>query len=208
MAVFHVSTNTPTKAEILATWIPNTPWGRSRGGETEIIGSFHLDDPAGEVGIETHLVKVGDFLLQVPLTYRGSPLVGVEPIATMEHSVLGTRWVYDGVEDDCFVMVLCGLALTGHGESLGWAHHEGRWFVAPTTIKLSHLGPRTMEPVAVDGLRLESDDGHGLTFRRGRLSLTFHRELRSALEDESGLVADWPSNPAPVLLASARLAPR
>jgi hypothetical protein len=208
LALFHVSTNTPSKAEILATWIPTMPWGSSIRGEPEIIGSFHLDDPVGEVGLETHLVRTSDALLQVPLTYRSSPLAGVEPIAQMEHSVLGTRWVYDGIDDDCFLMVLCGLTLTGQGESLGWAHHEGRWFVAPTTIKLCHLGPRTTEPVAVDGLRLESDDGSSVTFGRGRLSLTLYRELRPALEGDSGLAADWPSNSAPVLLASAHLQPR
>jgi hypothetical protein len=30
----------------------------------------------------------------------------------MEHSVLGTRWAYDGIDDDCFLMVLCGLTAT------------------------------------------------------------------------------------------------
>lgn len=208
MAVYHLSTNTPSKADILATWVPSTPWGRPHGAELAIVGSFHLDDPGGEVGIETHIIRAGDALLQVPLTYRGSPLPDAEPIAQMEHSVLGTRFVYDGINDDCFVMVMCGLTLTGQGESLGWARHEGRWFIAPTTIKLSHLGPRTTEPVAVDGLRLEVDDGDTVFFRRGRLSFMIHREIRAALDDDAGLTADWPSNSAPVLLASARLDPR
>jgi hypothetical protein len=203
MAVFHLATNTPTKAEILTGWIPTQAWGHGVDEEAGIVGSFHLDDPDGEVGIETHLVSVGEVLLQVPLTYRGSPLDDVEPIATMEHSALGTRWVYDAVRDDRFVMVLCGMALAGQGESLGWAHHEGRWYVAPTTIKLSHRGPRVTDPVAVDGLRLESEDLDHLTYRRGKLSLTFHRRLRPAVDGEVGLTAAWDTGPGPVLLATA-----
>lgn len=208
MAVFHLATNTPTKLEILTGWIPTTPWGKAHAGEPEIVGSFHLDDPGGDVGIETHLIAIGEVLLQVPLTYRGSPLVDVEPIATMEHSVLGKRWVYDAINDDRFAMVLCGIALTGQGESLGWAHHEGRWFVVPTAIKLSHRGARSIDAVAVDGLRLESDDGNCVVFRRGRLSMTFHRVLRPVLEDEAGLAAEWDPGSAPVLLASALRQPR
>jgi hypothetical protein len=40
----------------------------------------------------------------VPLTYRGAPLAGAEEslVGTMEHSVLGTRWVYDGPGDPVY----------------------------------------------------------------------------------------------------------
>jgi hypothetical protein len=207
MAIFHLATNTPTKAEILTRWIPTQTWGQGLSGDVDIIGSFHMDDPDGEVGIETHLVSVGDTLLQVPLTYRGAPLGDIEPIAMMEHSVLGTRWVYDAVRDDCFIMVLCGVALTGQGESLGWAHHDGRWYVAPTAIKLSHIGPRTVDPVAINGLRLETEDVNHLTYCRGTLTLRFHRRLYPVDDDAVGLAADWDTHPGRVLLATAQTRP-
>jgi hypothetical protein len=66
------------------------------------------------VGVEVFLVRRGERVLHLPLTYRGEPLTGTdaELIGTMEHSVLGTRWVYDGREDPvaigCFERALRG----------------------------------------------------------------------------------------------------
>ncbi len=61
------------------------------------------------MGVETLLVRVGEGpVLQVPLTYRGAPLPGGESalVGTMEHSVLGPRWVYDGTGDPVYVATL------------------------------------------------------------------------------------------------------
>ena len=101
MAVLHHATITPTKAELIAGWMPFRPWGPPSADPISIVGSFRFDDPEGRVGLETHLVTAGDALFQVPLTYRDGPLAGAEDalIATTEHSVLGTRWVYDGLGD-------------------------------------------------------------------------------------------------------------
>ena len=94
MAIFHVATSTPTKAELISSWIPTKPWGPAADATIEVTGSFRFDDPEGRVGLETHLVRAGDTLLQVPLTYRDAPLDAVDGafIGEMEHSVLGTRW--------------------------------------------------------------------------------------------------------------------
>ncbi len=207
VAIFHLATVTPTKDEILSAWVPTQPWAPGADGGLRVIGAFRFDDPEGEVGIETHVVMAGDTLLQVPLTYRDAPLDDVEPITTTEHSVLGTRWVYDGVEDERYVMVLAGVALTGQGEALGWALHEGRWYVAPTAITLGHRGTRAVEPAAVDGLRLHADHGSHVTFRRGRLEVTLHRHLHPATAAAMGLTATWDALPQPVLLASATRVP-
>jgi hypothetical protein len=53
------------------------------------------------VGIEALLVTRGGPVCQVVLTYRAAPLDYVEAqlITTMEHSVLGKRWIYDGQGD-------------------------------------------------------------------------------------------------------------
>src|SRR4051812_25081742 len=103
MAIFHRATLTPTKEALLAEWTPTQPWGPSPTDAFEVIGSFRFDDPEGHVGIETHLVSAGG-LLQVPLTYRDEPLAGAEGalITEMDHSVLGRRWVYDGLRDPTF----------------------------------------------------------------------------------------------------------
>ena len=65
------------------------------------VGSYRFDDPVGEVGIEALLVSRGGPVRQVVLTYRAAPLDSAEGhlITTMEHSVLGKRWVYDGQGD-------------------------------------------------------------------------------------------------------------
>lgn len=101
MALFHRATITPTKAELIAEWAPTRPWGPSAADPIEVIGSYRFDDPDGRVGMETHLVAAGGALLQIPLTYRDEPLDGAEDalITEMQHSVLGTRWIYDGLHD-------------------------------------------------------------------------------------------------------------
>ena len=83
------------------------------------LWSWRLDDPAGQVGIETLLVvdEGGDVpvVYQVPLTYRGAPLEDAQNalVGTMQHSVLGRRWVYDGPQDPVYAAQLLELVL-GH----------------------------------------------------------------------------------------------
>ena len=103
MAVIHRAEIRPTKLELLGEWLPKLPWYPGEPGAAPAsVGAYRFDDPRGEVGIETLLVRtVGGQVAQVPLTYRGAPLPGGEPslVGTMEHSVLGRRWVYDGCGD-------------------------------------------------------------------------------------------------------------
>ena len=102
MALLHRATIRPTKAELLADWVPTQPWGEPEIG---LVGAYRFDDPQGEVGIETHVLSTPDgHLLHVPLTYRGAPLDGAEQflICTMEHSVLGQRWIYDATGDPVY----------------------------------------------------------------------------------------------------------
>ncbi|WP_426592551.1 CG0192-related protein [Cellulomonas sp. McL0617] len=109
MALIHRATIRPTKAELLDEWVPTQPWGEPG---LEIVGAFRFDDPDGEVGIETHVVvTAGGHLLQIPLTYRGAPLVGADPflVCTMEHSVLGRRWIYDATGDPVYAQVLASV---------------------------------------------------------------------------------------------------
>ena len=108
MAIFHRATVTPTKAELIAEWAPTQTWGPSPADPIDVIGSYRFDDPDGRVGMETHLVAGGGKLMQIPLTYRDAPLEGAEDalITEMQHSVLGPRWVYDGLRDARLVVML------------------------------------------------------------------------------------------------------
>ncbi|MGW7311896.1 maltokinase N-terminal cap-like domain-containing protein [Streptomyces sp. NPDC054854] len=117
MAVIHHTTLTPTKVELLAAWLPSRPWYRGTTAAPELAkaGGFRLDDPEGEVGIEFLVVTDGSGggapAYLTPLTYRGAPLDGAEAalLGTMEHGVLGKRWVYDGAHDPALVGQLLAL---------------------------------------------------------------------------------------------------
>lgn len=68
------------------------------------------------LGLEALLVQSGGGpVLHVPLTYRGMPLAGAEEflVGAAEHSVLGTRWVYDGCGDPVWATALAATVLTG-----------------------------------------------------------------------------------------------
>lgn len=120
MAILHHATLVPSKLELLEAWLPAQPWfpGTDAAG-LERVAAFRFDDPAGEVGIETLLVRTPDGpLLQVPLTYRGAPLddAAAYLVGTMEHSALGPRWVYDAVGDPVYVAEVTRVIREADGE--------------------------------------------------------------------------------------------
>ncbi|MFE5081668.1 maltokinase N-terminal cap-like domain-containing protein [Streptomyces mirabilis] len=123
MAVIYKTTMTPTKLELLATWLPRQPWYIGTASEPHLTkaGGFRLDDPQGEVGIEFMVVTDNSGerprSYHVPLSYRGAPLDGADRalIGTSEHGVLGRRWVYDGTHDPVLVAQLLDL-LQGRAE--------------------------------------------------------------------------------------------
>ena len=120
MAEVHSgATLTPTKLELLPEWMARQRWYAAKGRVPRLrkLWSWRLDDPAGRVGIETLLVVdesgPSPVVYQVPLTYRGAPLEGGQEalVGTMEHSVLGPRWVYDGPRDPVYAAQLLELLL-------------------------------------------------------------------------------------------------
>jgi hypothetical protein len=104
MALLYVATLVPTKVELLRAWLPTRSWAGPDGSGAEPVGAYRFDDPAGQVGIETHLLRAGERTLQVPLTYRNEPLDGADEwfVGRVAHSVLGERWVYDGCGDPVY----------------------------------------------------------------------------------------------------------
>jgi hypothetical protein len=202
MARFHLATIAPTKAELIAEWAPSQAWGPRREVPIEVIGSYRFDDPDARVGMETHLVMSGDTLLQIPLTYRDEPLEDADDafIVEMQHSVLGTRWVYDGLRDPRFVVMLAGVAMTGQGEALGMAVYDGRWYIAPSNVRI-HGGGWTQERVPVDRFDIDHDDEHGTVLRNDRFELTVFRRPVAGPRPAIGLTATWDGQPNAVVLA-------
>ncbi|MBQ0895809.1 hypothetical protein KBX37_22380 [Micromonospora sp. U56] len=129
MALLHRATLRPTKLELLTEWLPGRSWYDGPAGvEVVRVAGYRFDDPAGEVGIETLLVRAGDGPVhQVPLTYRGAPLDGADDrlVGTTAHSVLGRRWVYDACGDPVYAAALAAAILTGSGQAQEYVEVDG-----------------------------------------------------------------------------------
>lgn len=192
MAILHRATLTPSKAELIAEWAPTRPWGPSPDEPLVSIGSYRFDDPDGRVGLETHLVTAGGLLFQIPLTYRDEPLKGADEasIMTMEHSVLGTRWVYDGLGDPLFVVMLAAVTMTGQGEALGLARFEDRWYIAPSNVRIRG-GGWAGDRVPVDGFDMASDGITTSVLVNDRFELTMFRRPVPGARPAIGLTASW-----------------
>ncbi len=207
MAIFHRATITPTKAEIIAAWAPTRSWGwaATAADAINVVGSYRFDDPDGRVGMETHLITAQGTLFQVPLTYRDGPLEGAEDalITETQHSVLGTRWVYDGLRDPQFVVMLAGVAMTGQGEALGMVVHNDRWYIAPSNVRIRG-GGWTQERVPVDGFELTSDEATASVLHNDRFELTLFRRPTPGPRPTMGLTATWDGQDGPVVLSEVR----
>lgn len=112
MAILHRATLEPGKAALVGAWLDAQDGAAD--GPTELLAAYRFDDPAGEVGVEAFLVRRGEAVLHVPVTYRAAPLAGAEDglVGRTQHSVLGERWVYaagvDPVAVACFERALRG----------------------------------------------------------------------------------------------------
>ncbi len=96
------ATLTPGFQQFVSPWVARQPWYAGHGRhQLRPLGFFRFEDPDGQVGIETHVLTDGNTIYQVPMTYRAAPLAGAEgaQISVSEHSVLGTRWIYDATAD-------------------------------------------------------------------------------------------------------------
>ncbi|MEV0976243.1 1,4-alpha-glucan branching protein [Streptomyces sp. NPDC049915] len=180
MAVIHKTFVKPTKLELLTSWLPSRPWYRGAAApDLAKSGGFRLDDPDGAVGMEfmvvTDVSASGPTTYLVPLTYRGAPLDGAEHalVGTMEHGVLGRRWVYDGCHDP-----VLGAQLLALVQGAAQAQDQNTTDTPDPTV----IGSCTGEgPLAIDPAQAPADDQDGteLPLSQGA-TLRLHRVLRPA----------------------------
>jgi len=111
--------------------------------------------------------------------------------------------VYDGLRDPRLVVMLAGVAMTGQGEALGMAVYDGRWYVAPSNVRIRG-GGWTQERVPVDGFELETDDASRSVLRNDRFELTVFRRPVHGQQPAIGLTATWDGEPTGVVLAEVR----
>jgi hypothetical protein len=207
MALLHRAELRPTKLELLATWLPGRVWYRGDAdAEVVRVGAYRFDDPAGEVGIETLLVRVGTGPVhQVPLTYRGEPLAGAEDrlVGTMEHSALGRRWVYDACGDPVYASALADAVLAGTGQAEEYFEEDGERQVRPPNMDIASDAPAAEVPPVgavrsvVDGdLTVIVTDGVELTVVR--------RPGSGAAATGVALSGTWDDVSAPLAYAAPR----
>lgn len=194
---------------VLAGWLPGQPWaaGLDLAG-LRPLGSYRFDDPDGEVGIETTIVRTGDgVLLQIPLTYRGAPLARAQDalVATPRHSVLGPRWVYDGCADPVAVQALVTAVLTGgHEAELRYDAGDGVPTRREPTVRVTGGGSAGAAVPVVDLVRATSGANATVIETRG-LGVTVRRRLDGVSRlDGTPLLGRWDGLTRPVVLATVR----
>jgi hypothetical protein len=207
MALLHAAQITPSKTELLTGWLAGRSWFTADPAGLKVLGAYRFDDPDGEVGIETLLVCAADgYTYQVPVTYRGAPLAGADEwfIGTTEHSVLGTRWVYDATGDPVYAAALASTILTGGTQAALEREEDGvRTPVEPNT----HVeGSGTEADLGTVGLVDVQDDGETTVIVTSVAQLVVRRRLdyRSTLLGDHELLGTWPGVDDPTVLAVAR----
>jgi hypothetical protein len=197
--------------ELVSTWAPLQSWsGALDLGTLSPAGAYRFDDPQGEVGIETLLVRSADGqVFQVPLTYRGAAMNGAETalITRMQHSVLGERWVYDGCGDPAYAQALATAILTGGNQAeLEVVTDEGTERREATTKVAGNGVPGSAVPHV--GAVAHRNVGATTIISSGNLEINVDRVIDVAAEAKIPqgltLVGTWPGQDAPVYLASAR----
>jgi hypothetical protein len=100
--------------------------------------------------------------------------------------------------------MLAAVAMTGQGEAIGMVEHEGRWYVAPSDVRIQG-GGWGLERVPVDGFELVADDATAV-LRNDRFELSVFRrpEVPSGGRPPLGLTATWTGQADPLLLAVVR----
>lgn len=108
----------PTKEELLAKWLPGQPWFDGNPAELEVVGKFRFQDPQGEVGLDNMLVRAGEHVYYVPVTWRSAPLSARSRlIGELHHSVLGHRFCYDAATDPVFLAEIRRVIVEGDREA-------------------------------------------------------------------------------------------
>ena len=211
MALLHKADITPSKIDLLSSWAPAQPWFVGEAGVSVTnLAAYRFDDPEGQVGIETILITAGDGpVLQVPVTYRDAPLAGAEAslITTMQHTVLGKRWVYDATGDPVYLAAVATAALTGGHQAELTIELDGQMVVREPTAVVAGSGapggPAVTAPAVAD-ITIRHEAGV-TTVAAGSLRLVVARVLgdddvlahrADGSTSHELLAGTWPEQPA------------
>ncbi len=203
MALLYDATLTPSKMTLVRGWLSERTWFEGEGKVSK-LGAYRFDDPDGEVGMEAFLVQAAKGpVLHVPMTYRGSPLTGADEflIGTTEHSVLGTRWVYDACGDPVWASALASTVLTGGTEAEQVIEEEGERVLHPSSARVRGSGSAGEPPPVLDAVA-PRDAGATTVVRAGDLELVVVRVCGAEVATPYTLTGRWDGGEA--VLAGVR----
>lgn len=209
MAIMYKADLSPTKSEIIAGWLPRQSWlaGRSiDAADIRLLGSFRFDDPDGEVGLETHIAAVAGSVAHVPLAYRGAPLDSAKEglLGTMDHSVLGKRWIYDAAWDPVYWTMLAATILDGLPQAEQFYAVDGGLEAVDETVHIESNGSVNAETPPIREA-IPVTDGRVTTLAAGELDLTIDRliDLSGRTDTAASLSAIWPGQTTYAQIAAA-----
>ncbi|MDY7527907.1 MULTISPECIES: CG0192-related protein [unclassified Cryobacterium] len=203
MALIHRAQLRPSKLELVEPWLRMQSWfAGDPSAPLTAVAAYRFDDPAGEVGIETLLVRAGDGpVLQVPLTYRDAPLEGGDAwlIGTMEHSVLGRRWTYDATGDPTYIAALATTIHRGGTQADEFVDVDGDLVFRESTATVAGSGTTDASTPALSSTTaLSTRDELGSTVvEAGSLRLVVLRVPGSPTAETSVLAARTPTGGVP-----------
>jgi Maltokinase N-terminal cap domain len=205
MALLYQAEIRPTKLELLTAWLPSRPWyGGPAGAEVTRVAACRFDDPAGEVGIETMLVRAGSGLTyHTPLTYRGAPLAGGDAwlVGTTEHSVLGKRWVYDACGDPVYAAALASAILGRTGQAEEFVDVDGELKRREPGMLVTGSGDGRADVPAVTAIDRVMD-GNPTLISTDSVELSVVRIVDTdSFPAGANLTGTWTGQPSPALLA-------
>ena len=182
MGIVHRATLSPSKQELVESWLPSRSWADGHR-IAEKVAEYRFDDPDGEVGVETILWRTEDgSVLQTPLTYRAAPLSGAEQhlIGVTQHSVLGQRWAYDGCGDPVWAATLAAGIVTAGQQSPMYFEEDGRRIDIPARMQVRGSGADLDAPeiTSVESVR---DDDDVTAVRAGAVEIELARVVGTQL---------------------------
>lgn len=205
MAIIHQATLSPSKLELLTAHVQSVPALAGHvSGELRQVGAYRFDDPAGQVGIETHLLTSDSGeTLQVPVVYRNEALDGAEQslLGTMQHSVLGERFVYDACIDPIYIGELVRTIVTGGSEVAEIVETPEGQVPRDPSVNVRGSGAAGNAVPVLEALQV-SRDGTETRVDAGVVSVTVRHLLVPEVEAvASSLSGTWQRGIAPVTLA-------
>jgi len=197
MALLHKATLHPSKLDLLT--------GYLRQSSLTQLGAYRFDDPEGQVGIETHLVRDDSGAVwHLPLTYRSAPLPGIEEwaVGTMDHSVLGKRWVYNACADPVYAGELIRAILSGGSQVEQFFETDEGPEVRESTATVVGSGTADTPVPQVSGVHAESFDADTVIDVGSVQVVVRHRLDTPEPENPSAtLVGTWAATDRQIVLA-------